>query len=147
MDLFITMLIVQLFFGTGLTILLYSLPADSIKYLASYESLYNRMDMENISEKIETTTQSTTNVPLAEVGALVSLVFYSGNIILDLLLNFFFAIPIMLGLLTEGICLLFNLDGAFVNIIQVFVSVVVGTMYMVGLLQFIASMRSGQNII
>jgi len=102
------------------------------------------MDMENISKKIETTTQSTTNIPLVEVGALV---FYSGNIILDLLLNFFFAIPIMLGLLTEGICLLFNLDGAFVNIIQVFVSVVVGTMYMVGLLQFITSMRSGQNII
>ena len=72
--------------------------------------------------------------------------FYSGNILIDLLMNFFFAIPEMIGLLVVGMQTLFNIDGYFYAMIEGFAGVVMTSLYIIGLLQLLNTIR-GRGVI
>jgi len=137
-----TIFIVMAFWSFAITALTYGLPTESLDYVGVFTN--SDLDIEGVGQEVEDSLTQQTNIPVVELGALV---FYSGNILLDLMLNFAFAIPEMLGMFISGLCLMFNLDAYLVLLVQSMFSVLIITLYMIGIMQVITSIRSGQSII
>jgi hypothetical protein len=142
-DTFKVTLIIMLFYSFSITGLVYVTPATARHYIYSYEDLANDFDFETIAGDVEENLQRQTNIPVVDVGALV---FYSGNILLDLLLNFAFAIPQMFGLLLTGLTLFINIDSYIIWLLQAFISALMMALYMLGAIQLLAGIRSGRVV-
>lgn len=140
---FKVMIIAMLFYSFCITLISYAIPADARMYVTSFSEATDNIGMEEIGTQVEETMTRQTDIPVIEVGALV---FYSGNILLDLLLNFAYAIPQMFGLLLHGLMILFNVDTYIWAVMQLFASVVITALYLIGLIQLLTGVRSGRLI-
>jgi hypothetical protein len=145
MDFFKTIILVQIFFSAAMTILAYSLTGLGVSpnYISSYSELAGNINITNIQTDLESSLTQQQNIPVIEIGALI---FYSGNILIDLLLNFFFAVPEMIGLLTNGISQLFSIDGQIWMQVQVFASVTIVALYVIGIIQLLTNVRAGRVV-
>lgn len=141
MDMFKWIIIVQLFYAVSITLIAYALPADSLNYVSAFSDVANDIDLEGVSDQVQESFEKQTDIPVIELGALV---FYSGNILIDLLLNFAFAIPEMIGLIINGILLLLNIDSYVFVVVQLFMSVLVMVLYLLSLIQLLTNVRSGR---
>lgn len=142
-DLFKVMLVVSAFFSFGITMLSHSLPAESLVYVTGFNTAGGGVDLETISGQVQDSLNQQTNAPVIE---LASLVFYSGNVIIDLLVNFVFAIPEMVGMLLNGILLLFGIDAVIWAQVELFFSVIMVTLYFIGLIQILTNIRTGRLV-
>ena len=144
LDFFKGILIVQLFYAFAITILVYSMPVDSLNYVTAFSDIgTNSFTLEDISDDVQSSFEQQNNIPVIELGALL---FYSGNILIDLLVNFVFAIPQMIGLLINGILLLFNVDSFVWATVELFSSVVIVVLYTIGMMQLLTEVRSGRLV-
>lgn len=144
MDVFKVAFIVMAFYAVGITALVYSMPDDAV--INSYNEVFAPSDdynLNSIGSISSSALDDQTNLPSIDVGALV---FYSGNILIDLLLNFVTALPQMISLLINGVLFLFNINSYFVDLLQIFTSVVTVSLYIIGLIQLLTSVRSGARI-
>jgi hypothetical protein len=148
MGLLLIIIIVQGFYSLSITLIAYNFnsigePAKS--YAEKYGiSASNTNELQSISDKLESALTRQSSIPLIEVGALV---FYSGNIILDLLANFAFAIPQMIGMITNGLSSLLSMDTNLWLPVQLFFSIIIVAVYLIGILQLVTGIRSGQGIV
>jgi hypothetical protein len=142
MSVFLTILLVQLFYSVGVTMFVYALPADSLQTASMFSDLSSDIDVTDTANEIEASLNRQTSIPLIDIGALV---FYSSSIIIDLLLNFVFAIPQMLTLLLNAFGTLFleQIDTVIMTMVQSFISAVILVWYLIGLLQFFSGVVSG----
>lgn len=140
MNLFRVVIIVQLFYAFAITLVAYGLPEDARSYSTAYSDLADQISLQSVGSEVETSLQSQTDIPVIELGALV---FYSGNILLDLLLNFAFAIPQMIAMIVNGIMTLLSIDTYMFAVVQLFFSVVIMVMYFLGIMELITNLRSG----
>lgn len=136
-------ILIQLFFSVGMNLYVYALPDDAVNQAQVFTQSQSNLDLTETSDKVEETMGSFTDMPLYDVGALV---FYSGNILLDLLINFLYALPAMFSILINGLENLFNFDSVITANIYIFASVAITIMYMIGLLNLLTSIRSGRVI-
>lgn len=143
MDWFKVIIVVQLFYAFAITLTAYAIPADAKPYVTGFSDVAESISLDDVASQVQESVEAQTNIPVVELGALV---FFSGNIVIDLLLNFFFAIPQMLGMLVNGIMLLFSVDSYVFAVVQLFATTVVTVLYFVALLQLLVSVRSGQRI-
>lgn len=143
-DLFKIMIVVQLFYAFAITGLVYATPADAKQYVTSFSEVATTINLENVSSQVQTSLERQRSIPVIELGALV---FYSGNIILDLFLNFFTAIPQMLGLLINGLQVLFSIDGYLFAMVEIFSSVIITVLYFLALIQLLLRVRSGSGVV
>lgn len=143
MDYFKIMILVQILFSFGITGFTYSLPSDTLDYVTGFSDVSGKIDLNSVSGELEGSLSSQKNIPIIEIGALV---FYSGNILIDLLVNFMFAIPEMIGLVINGVCIMLNVDSYIFALVQIFASVAISVAYILGLIQLITGIRSGQGI-
>lgn len=137
--LLVSIFIFSAFFSLGITAFTHYLPADA-KYFASGFS-GSTIDLETTTADLEENLQRQTNIPVIDVGALV---FYSGNIFLDFMLNFIFAIPEAIGLIFKGLSMLFSFDAYIVYIVESFFGAIIILMYFMSILLFITGFRSGR---
>lgn len=137
-------LIIMAFWSFSITALTYALPVDALEYVSIFTGSSASFDIEELGQELTDSMTQQTNIPVVDMGALV---FYSGNILLDFMLNFAFAIPEMLGLFIAGLCTILNLDAYLVQLVQLMASVTITALYMIGLIQLITSIRSGNSII
>jgi hypothetical protein len=142
---FKVMIIVMLFYATSITLITYALEdvAPAQAQLLPYSELSEEIDLEGVSTQVEDSLTRQTDIPVVEVGALV---FYSGNILIDLLLNFAYAVPQMIALLIHGLQTLLNIDVQIWAIVQIFASVLITALYFIGLIQLLTGIRSGRII-
>ena len=75
------------------------------------------------------------------------MIFYSGNILIDLLINFIFAVPSMISLFVGGICNLFSLDAFLTATLTSLGMAMTTIMYIIGLLQLVTNVRSQQGLV
>lgn len=143
MSWFKTIIIVMLFYSVSITLLTYALPSDAKHYVDPFSEVANDINLENTSAQLKDSVEAQTSIPVIELGALV---FYSGNILVDLLLNFAYAIPQMIGLILNGILLLLNIDSYVFAVVQIFASVIVTVLYFIGIIQLLTSVRSGRMV-
>lgn len=130
---------VQLFYGFGITMFAYSLPSDATTLIGSYSEPTANLDVKDISTTIESNIKSQLNIPLVDVG---SLVFYSGNIVIDMLINFFTAIPSMITILVSGFFAFFPVDAFIAVQVKLVLWVMAAIIYFLAFLAFIMSIRS-----
>lgn len=140
---FISAIMVMLFYSFAITTLTYALPADSLSYVNSFSDIRSDLTLDSVATDIEDGLTQQQSIPVIELGALV---FYSGNILIDLLLNFIFAFPEMVGLLVNGITTIFNLDTMIFATVQIFATVLMMALYIIALIQLLTNVRSGQLI-
>ena len=142
--LFMTIMIAQLFYSFGVTIITYAIQPFNVDTSLLSEYQNSTMSMSNVTSKIEEVTKSQLNIPLIDLGALV---FYSGNIVVDLMLNFFFALPSIMSLIVGAFTTFFNLDAYLASMLKLFIYTVVTLIYFWYLIAFILSIRSRGTIV
>lgn len=140
-NVFTTVIIVQIFFAVGMTGMSYYMPSDAISYLSDYTAFAQKTGLEDLNDKVHANLESQTNIPVIELGALI---FYTGNILLDLILNFVFAIPEMITLLIHVVLSIISIPAEMAILVKLFAGVTTSVIYLIGVIQFLASMRSGR---
>ena len=140
---FKTIMLVQLFYALAISMLVYSMPADTLTHVTSFSDVTDTVNLNSTALLVQESLESQTEIPIIEIGALV---FYSGNIMIDLLLNFAFAIPQMIGMLFNGIQRLLNIDGYLFAAVELFFAVLMVAMYFIGIIQLLTGIRSGRTI-
>lgn len=135
-------LIVQLFYAFSITMVTYALPAAELENsrVALFEGPADVYSEEYISSQVEGNVGKQFNLPVIE---LATLVFYSGNIVIDLLLNFITAVPQMFTLLISGFLLFFNLDAVVATQVKLFFETMITMLYIIGIITLLLSIRSG----
>ena len=140
---FKVMLVVMFFYSFCILVVTYTLPDSAKAYVTGFSS-DDFNDIQGLTSEVQGGLTKQTNIPVIDMGALV---FYSGNLLLDLLLNFLYAIPEMLGFLLYGLTRLFNVDTVLVAYIQILISAVISALYIMGIIQMLAGLRSGVSVI
>jgi len=141
-DYFKTVLTIQLFWSFAFTLLLATIPTASLNFVQPFASQDAQIDIASVSTDMESSIDSQLNIPLVDAGALL---FYSGNIVIDLMLNFLTAVPSMFTLLLSGLFLIIPVDAFLQQWILLFAFALVGIMYMLGLMSFLSAFRSGRG--
>lgn len=142
MAFFTAMVLVQLFYSFSVTTISYALGVDSDTYpiLSKLDLDSSSNDLGEISGQIQNSLEVQTDIPLVELG---SLVFYSGNIIIDLLLNFVFAVPEMITTLFAILHTFVDVDAYIWAQVQLVLFVLVTVAYLISIISLLTSMRSG----
>lgn len=137
---------IQLFFSFSVTILIYSLsifgtPVDTMTIDMFQEN--KGPNVEDVGDEISGNFEDQLNVPLVDLG---SLIFFSGNIIIDLILNFITALPNMVNLLISAFFMFVPVESVLQNQIKVLIVVSLTIMYTLGAIIFLANLRSGRAL-
>jgi len=142
---FVGIIVLQIFYSIGITLLshgLIGLDPSFGSYLTDYQTYAT--SLENMTSQIEDSLNRQLNIPIVDLG---SLVFYSGNIIVDLMLNFFFAVPSLITLLTNTIVNIFPIDVFIASYIKLGLFSFLSITYFISLLAFITNIRSRGGIV
>lgn len=140
LNFFITVLMVQLFWSAGVTLYANSLPIDSLDRVQLFSSDSTANTLKTIGPKVQTNIGNQLN--LSPLDA-VTLIFYSGNLIIDLILNFMSAVPQMFVLVLVGFNTFVPVAGSAMETLKLFFFILVGVLYIIGFVTAITSLRSG----
>jgi hypothetical protein len=143
LDSFKTMVTVQVFWSFVFTLLIYTMPGADQDQLSLITMANGTTNLATIGNNFESAVTSQTNIPIVDIGALL---FYSGNIIIDLILNFAFAIPEMFTMLLNLLFLIMPMPGNLNITVRLFFLALIGIGYAIGILQFVTNIRSGGNV-
>jgi len=143
MDWFGEILIVQLIFAFAITGIVYALPADSVNYVSNFQTDHN-VDLESVSTDMQGSVDQQMNLPLLDLGALV---FYSGNILIDLIMRLLFAIPEMVSIIVGTVFMFIGIDAFIVAQIQLVIWACISAIYMIGIFSFLMNIRSRGSIV
>jgi len=143
LDVFKIIMIIQMFYAFSITSIAYALPEDSLNYVDIYTNVGEQFSLETISEEVDATLKSQQTLPIIELGALL---YYSGNILIDFMLNFIFAVPQMINLIINGIMMLFSINSFISAQITLFAYVIITTMYTIAIIQLLTAIRSGRQV-
>lgn len=137
------LVLVMLFYSASISIITATIPADAVDYIDIFNDDQGRMNLNSTGAQLQQGLEQQRDIPVIEIAALV---FYSGNILIDLILNFIFAIPEMVGFILAGIMLLISLPVEIAQIIELFSAVAITAWYAVGLIQMLTNVRSGRLV-
>lgn len=137
---FTAIMVAQIFFSVGINVITYTSPPTATSYFTNIFGI-NTADLTSLQTQLQGSLAEQSSMPLVELGALA---FYSGNVILDLILNFAFALPEMVSIVLQSISLLFMLDPTIMNWIQVFIFVTFTVLYFFGIIGLLAAIRTGR---
>lgn len=139
-------MLLSIFYSLGVTLLAYSMapmmPTNQTALITEYQKYAK--DLNQIQAQINSNLGSQFNIPVVDMGALV---FYSGNLVADLMLNFFFAVPSIVTLILNVFFLIFPLDPTVQMMLQAFVFTVVSIVYFMAIISFILSVRARGSLI
>jgi len=137
-DIFFAIILVQLIYSFGITILVHSLSGMNLN-LNSMVSLPDSSNIVNTTQKFEEQLQRTRNIPIVDIGALV---FYSGNAFVDLIGNFITAIPQMIMFLLNIFIQFFPIEPTLAFYLKLFLEASLTIIYIWLLITFILSLFS-----
>lgn len=141
-DYFKTVLTIQMFWSFAFTILIATMPTNTLNHVQLFANQDAQIDLQSISTDMEGNIDDQLNIPLIDAGALL---FYTGNIVIDLMLNFLTAVPSMFTLLLNGLFLIIPVDEFLKGWVLLFAFVSVAVFYMLGLMSFLSGLRSGRG--
>jgi len=138
-------LTIQLFWAFGITLLVATIPAADLTPVSLFVNSSGADTLESIGPELEANLENQVNLPIIDAATLV---FYSGNLIVDLALNFITAVPQMFTLIVEGFFMLVpNITPDVQTYLKLFVFTIISVMYFLGLISFLSKSRSGGGLI
>jgi len=146
MEWFKVALIVQLFFGAFLTMTVHGLsnaPGFNDNDVAAFNIVNSDFNTERVAGTLGTNAEKQFQLGAQDLG---SLAYFSGNILVDFVVNAFAAIPLMFGLLVQAIAYFITLDPVISQQLSLFVTVIVGALYVIGFMQLLIGVRSGRLV-
>jgi len=146
LSIFQILIAIQLFYSFAITLIGYSLKNMGVVQ-TPYQEQYvaeNISSYRNISSRLETSISLQKNIPLVDIGALL---FYTGNIMIDLFLNFLTAIPSMATILVSFFTTIINLNSVLAVELKVFVWALTLIFYIMIIIQFILAIRTRSWVI
>jgi len=138
LSVFKILIVIQLLYAFTITSIAYTLPSDAKQYL----QVFPQADLSQYSQVYEKTEESIhkqLNIPVIDLGALV---FYTGNIVIDLLLNFITALPQMVTAVISVVFMHFNIDSYILAQLKLLITSLLTIIYLIMLIEFLVSMRT-----
>lgn len=137
---FTAIIVVQLFFGVGVTLFAYAMPpAGGFDYVQLVTPEHG-IDIKNVGQSLEESSQKQVNVPLVDM---TTLIFYSGNIVIDMILNTLFAVPEIVSLGVNIVFGFFPINAVIQAWMNIFIFVLIFSIYVISILAFVMDLRSG----
>lgn len=136
-------IMIQLVFAFSMTIIVYALPEDAINYASEFDTEHS-LALDEVSQDLESGLTRQTNLPMLDLGALV---FYSGNIVIDLMIRFFFAIPEMISIILGSVFMFIGIDAFIAAQLQLLIWAIVSAFYMLAIIKFVMNIRSQGAIV
>lgn len=125
--------VISIFFSLGMNLISYTIPDDAKVYLLTANQQASNYNMTNIKNNVEGSyTKIRTGIPLIDIAG--SLVFSSGNIFLDLIMNFALATPSLISLIIGIVFSFFPIDVQIITIIKVFIFAVFSVIYFINMI-------------
>ena len=141
-DFFARAIEVMAVYSLMITLLMYALPSDQRTYVLELKGSPAYREIDDISKQFQTNVDQQRSFGVVEVAALA---LYSGNILIDLILNFFMAIPSMATIIMKGILIFMNLSDPIKNAVMVFTYAIVGIIYLLSIILLLLDIRSGSG--
>jgi len=139
LQLFTTLLVVQLFWSFSVTLIVPNMPNAETNQVVMFNNANNIIEINTLQNSLDQGITDQTNIPLLEVGALV---FYSSATILSLMINFFTAIPQMVTLLVHVFFLFIPISGSQEIIVKGWIFGIISVLYIISLFSFITGTRT-----
>lgn len=139
LQLFTTLLLVQLFWSLGVSLIVPNMPNATANQVVMFTNSNNVIELSTLQSSVSQGITDQQNIPLLEVGALV---FYSSATILNIMINFFTAIPQMVTLLMTVLFLFIPLGVSLQITLQAWVFGIVTVLYFVALFTFLMGTRT-----
>lgn len=131
-------ILMSIFYSFAITTLTHFLPAD-VSSTGIFTNFNSEASTANINAQVNSGLGQQLNIPVFDLG---SLVYYSGNFVVDLLANFVFAIPEMVGIFFAGFFYLFGVDAFLANQLLLVIRVFLGISYSIMLISLLLNIRS-----
>lgn len=138
---FISVVLMSLFWSFAITTIVYALqqnPVQDINYIVEFQNA-------DIPSYAETGQEFQTNLQLQKQFGIVdagALALFSGNLLLDLTINFFFAVPNMFYLFFSGMFAFLHINVFLQKEIVTWVQVVLAVISTIFLFQFLLGART-----
>lgn len=134
---FYSLLLVQIFFGVAVTLLVMALPLSG-NQVAWFSNSNGVMNFTTTATTIQSSMENATKIPLLDFG---SLVFYSSNILFNLMINVVFAVPEMLSIFLTILFFFIPIDYSLQIVIKTLFIAIVSILYYIVLISFITGTR------
>lgn len=131
-------IIMTIFYSFAITGITHYLPSN-VTGTGIFTSYTDSYSVAGLNAEMNNGLSQQLNIPVFDLG---SLVYYSGNFFIDLLLNFIFAIPEMLTIFFGGLFFLFGVDPFIANQILIAIKVSLSTSYLIMLITMLLNIRS-----
>ena len=142
LQLFVTLLLVQLFWSLSVSLLLPNMPNATSNQVVMFTNANNTIELSTLQNSVKSGITDQQNIPLLEVGALV---FYSSATILNIMINFFTAIPQMVTLLMAVMFIFIPVSLSLQITLQAWVFGIVTVLYFVALFTFLMGTRTNMG--
>lgn len=142
LNLFVTLLIVQMFWALSVSLIVPVMPNATSNQVVMFNSSSSIVNFSTLSNSVTSGVSSQTSLPIIETGALI---FYSSSAILNLMVNFFTAIPQMVTLLLTAIFMFIPVDYTIQFTIKSLGFVIVTILYYMILFSYITGTRSAYS--
>lgn len=140
---FVFVIMVQLFWSFGATTFAYTLPDNQLQYVTIYTGHSTASTLQDVSIDVEENIESQVELPVIDA---VTLIMFTGNLLVDLILNFLTAVPAMFILLIEGITLFIPIEATLLGTFKMLLWVTATVLYVIAIATTIANMRSSQGV-
>lgn len=131
---------VMALYSLMITLLTYSLPATDLNYVLELRGEPAYREIGSMSSEFQNNISQQKSFGVVEVGALA---LYSGNILIDLILNFFTAIPSMATIIINGLLIFMNISEPAKTALLGFTGAIIGIIYMISIILLLLDIRSG----
>ena len=108
LDFFVYVLMVQLFWSFAVTMLIYAVPLQYSVAVTLFTTDPTASTLTTISPSVQTNIENQLSLQLIDIATLI---YYSGNLIIDLILNFLGAVPQMFNLLIQALSIFVPIDA------------------------------------
>jgi len=139
LQLFTTLLVVQIFWSLSVSLIVPFMPNATSNQVIMFNNSANVLELGTLQSSVNTGISDQTSIPLLETGALI---YYSSSTILNIMVNFFTAIPQMATLLVSVVFMFIPVDISTSISIKAWVFGIVGILYAIALFAFITGTRT-----
>ncbi len=141
-DFFTRAIEVMAIYSIMITLLIHALPAEDRDFVLELQASPAFIELGDMSNEFQTGIQQQKSFGVVEFGALA---LFSGNILIDLILNFFTALPSMATIIMNGVLMFMNLSDPIRNAVMFFTYAIVGIIYLISIILLLINIRSASS--
>jgi len=136
---FISIVLLSAFYSFAIVSLTYTLPDSDMNFIVQFSTDDAIRDYGETSREFQDSLQTQKQFGIVDAGALA---LFSGNILLDLAVNFFFAVPSMFALFFSAIFYFLKINVFLQNEIILLVKAILAIISSIFLIRFLLGART-----